>query len=68
MTALTSLFIALLPVRGTGRLSTLFWNCERGGLPSEGKGHTFESCRARQWNQLLSEFLDIGLSDRVSAG
>jgi hypothetical protein len=27
---------------------------ERLGLPSEGKGHTFESCRVRQCSQLFS--------------
>jgi hypothetical protein len=37
-------------------------------LPSEGKGHTFESCRVRQQNQEFREFLDFDETIRVSTG
>ena len=37
-------------------------------LPSEGKGHTFESCRVRQYNQAYLEFRQKPILARVSIG
>ena len=37
-------------------------------LPSEGKGHTFESCRVRQQNQAHLDFRVNPILDRVSIG
>jgi hypothetical protein len=37
-------------------------------LPSEGKGHTFESCRVRQQNQAHLDFWLNPILDRVSIG
>src|SRR6201989_1536201 len=37
-------------------------------LPSEGKGHTFESCRVRQQYQVFTEFRGFSPPSRVSTG
>ncbi len=37
-------------------------------LPSEGKGHTFESCRVRQLLQCFGRFHASGICGRVSTG
>jgi hypothetical protein len=44
------------------------WLASTGPLVSEGKGHTFESCRVRQQNQVHLDFLLRLISARVSIG
>jgi hypothetical protein len=56
-------------VLGTHNAQLTGWNpvARKGrGLPSEGKGHTFESCRVRQYYQVLSQFWLLSIIARVT--